>query len=97
MRLRLGRRLWQAGVDALQSVGGVHDPAHRAAQIEERLHMLPISSPDGHGSRILLPCRLESFKLTLGRRQAGGGIDSLELGGKGFAVSGGYILEGIAD
>jgi len=39
----------QARVNALQGVGSVHDLAHRTAQIKELFHVLPISSPDGHG------------------------------------------------
>jgi len=87
----------EAGVNALNGVGGIHYAAYSTAIIKKLLHMHPVSLPYTNGSRILFSIFLEPVKFGNGCFEIDGTINFLKLGGKSFVILGRNVLDGIAD
>ena len=76
--------LAEAGIDTLNSVGGVHDFANSAAIVEQLGHMTPVSKAYVNGSGIGAPGNSEALKFSFRRRKRGSTVDFLQMGGKAF-------------
>jgi integrase len=90
--------LAQAGVHALNGIGGVNHPAHLGREGKERNHLVPDPAPGGgHSGEFLAPrAALKRIEFCQGGLGTGGGIDRLDGRSQGLAILPIGIVQAVA-